>query len=102
MERLILVFFTSLGVVLGASIMGGLGGTLTGGPPLRAMFNIAEDIKFWGVVAAFGGTFPNLRLFEGSLFEGDFWGLFRQFSALLLAFIGAELGFWIIRKITGG
>lgn len=102
MERLILVFFTSLGVVLGATIIGGLGGTLTGQPPLKVMFNIAEDIKFWGVVAAFGGTFPNLRLLEGSLFEGDFLVIIRQISALILAFIGAELGFWIISKITGG
>lgn len=102
MERIILVFFTSLGVVLGAAIIGGIGGTITGQPPLRIMYNIAEDIKLWGVVAAFGGTFPNLRLLEGSLFEGDLGVIIRQISALFLAFIGAELGFWIISRITGG
>lgn len=102
MERHVLVFFTSLGVVLGASIIGGLGGTITGQPPLRVMYNIAEDIKLWGVVAAFGGTFPNLRLFEGSLFEGDFRVIINQITILVLAFIGAEMGFWIITKITGG
>ncbi len=102
MESLVLVFFTSLGVVLGASILGSLGGTLTGQPPLKVMANIAEDIKFWGVVAAFGGTFPNLRLLEGSLFEGELTTILRQLLALVMAFIGAELGFWLVSILTGG
>lgn len=102
MERLILVFFTALGVVLGASVIGGIGGTLTGQPPLRVMYTIAEEIKLWGLVAAFGGTFPNLRLLEGSIFQGDLQVILRQFSALILAFMGAELGFWIISIVTGG
>ncbi|WP_408955021.1 YtrH family sporulation protein [Natroniella sp. ANB-PHB2] len=102
MNRLILVFFIALGVVLGGAIIGSVGATLTGESPLKAMVQLSQEIKLWAVVTAIGGTFSNLRIIEGGVFEGRFIVLIRQFVLLTAAFIGAQLGIWLITILTGG
>jgi predicted alpha/beta-fold hydrolase len=102
MERILIVFFISLGVVLGGSIIGSLGATLTNNPPFKAMLKISHDIKLWAIVTAIGGTFSNLKTFEGSLLEGKFMTIIKQFIVLTISFLGAQLGIWIISSLTGG
>ncbi|MGM0501775.1 MAG: YtrH family sporulation protein [Bacillota bacterium] len=102
MERVLIVFCISLGVVLGGAIVGSLGATLTNNPPFKAMLKISREIKLWAIVTAIGGTFSNLKTFEGSLLEGRFITIIKQFILLTTAFIGAQLGVWIISNLTGG
>jgi hypothetical protein len=102
MERLILVFFVSLGVVLGGSILGSIGATLAKQSPIKVMSQLAQEIKLWAVVTAMGGSFSYLRMIEGGVFEGKVIVIFKQFIILTVAFLGAQLGIWIISVLTGG
>ena len=102
MDRLILVFFISLGVVLGGAIIGSIGGTLTHKSPLKTMNQLAQEIKLWAVMTALGGTFSNLRIIEGGVFKGEIIVIFKQFILLTGAFLGAQLGIWIISTLIGG
>ena len=101
MKRLILVFFTSLGVVLGGAMIGSIGAALTEQPPIKMMNQLANEIKLWAVITAVGGTFSNLKIIEGGVFEGKVSLLIRQFIILTAAFLGAQLGIWLIRILTG-
>ncbi|TDX58949.1 YtrH family sporulation protein [Orenia marismortui] len=102
MARLSLVFFISLGVVLGGSILGSIGATLAKESPIKIMSQLSQEIKLWAVVTAMGGTFSHLRIIEGGMFEGKFILIFKQFILLMVAFLGAQLGIWLISIITGG
>lgn len=102
MDRLVSVFFISLGIVLGGTIIGSVGASLTGHPPIKNMLELAEDLRLYGVVGAIGGSFTNLRLLEGSFFGGELWGIVRQLVILVTAFLGANLACWVISTLAGG
>ncbi|MEC9488212.1 MAG: YtrH family sporulation protein [Halanaerobium sp.] len=102
MERFVSVFFISLGIVLGGTLVGTIGSTIAGQPPSKSMLQLAEDLRLYGVVGAIGGSFTNLRLLEGSFFEGELWGVIRQLLVLVTAFLGANLASWIIGILAGG
>ena len=102
MNRIIPVFFIALGVILGASFAGSIGGILTKQSPLKTMIDIAEDIKLYAIISAIGGTFTNLKILEGGFFQGEFLIIIQQFLILLSAYLGAQLGYWLITVICGG
>ena len=102
MKRILLVFFTALGVVLGGSITGALAATIVGDSPLKIMFELSQELKLWAVITALGGTFTTLRVIEGGVFEGKINLLVKQFILLTAAFLGAQLGLWLISILTGG
>lgn len=102
MNRIIPVFFIALGVVLGGTFIGSIGGILVNQSPLKAMSDIAEDIKLYAIISAIGGTFTNLRILEGSFFQGELLIILQQFIILLSAYVGAQLGYWIIIVFCGG
>ena len=102
MNKIFPVFFIALGVVIGGAFFGGLGGILAGQSPLKIMSDLAEDLKLYAVVSAIGGTFNNLRLLEGSVFQGELIILLKQIVLLISAFLGAMLGNWLIITLTGG
>lgn len=102
MQKIILVFFISLGVLLGGTLIGGIGGTLTKQSPIKIMCQLAEEIKLWAVATAIGGTFANLRMLGGGFMEGKISLVIKQLIILLVAFLGAQLGIWIITILTGG
>ncbi len=102
MNRIIPVFFIALGVVLGGSFIGSIGGVLINQPPLKVMASIADDLKLYAIISAIGGTFTNLRLLEGVFFQGDLLIIIQQFLILLSAFLGAQLGYWVIIIFCGG
>ncbi len=102
MNRIIPVFFIALGVVIGGSFVGSIGGVLIKQSPLKIMLDIADDLKLYAIISAIGGTFTNLRMLEGVLFKGDLLIIFQQFLILLSAFFGAQLGYWLIVIFCGG
>jgi hypothetical protein len=102
MCRIIPVFFIALGVVIGGSFLGSIGGVLINQSPLKSMADIADDLKLYAIISAIGGTFTNLRLLEGVFFKGDLMIIIQQFIILLSAFLGAQLGYWLITIFCGG
>lgn len=102
MNRIIPVFFIALGVVLGGSFIGSIGGVLIKQSPLKIMLDIADDLKLYAIISAIGGTFTNLRMLEGSFFKGDLLVILQQLIILLSAFFGAQLGYWLIVVFCGG
>ena len=102
MKRLLIVYFTALGVVLGGSIVGSLGATIVGESPIKIMGQLSQELKLWAVITALGGTFTTLRVIEGGVFEGKISLLIKQFILLTAAFLGAQLGLWLISILTGG
>jgi len=100
--KLLLSFFTALGVVLGAAIIGSLAAILVGHPPLRAMTRLALEIKIWAIAAAMGGTFNAIEILGQGLLEGQVRILFKQVLYIIVAFFGAQVGYWLIYALTGG
>lgn len=100
-QRLTLVFFTALGVVLGAALVGSLAAVFACQPPVKTMARLAAEIKIWAVVAAIGGTFTMLEVLQGGLFEGEFRAVAKQLFYLAAAFLGAQTGHRLISLLTG-
>ncbi|WP_366922717.1 YtrH family sporulation protein [Metallumcola ferriviriculae] len=101
-QKMLLILFTSLGVELGASLVGALAAVLAGGPPLRTMAKLAYEIKIWAIVAAIGGTFTTIEVLELGLFEGELITVIKQILYIISAFAGAQLGYFILSNLAGG
>ncbi len=102
MNKILPAFFIALGVILGASFFGSIGGVLIHQSPLKIMSEIAEDIKLYAIISAIGGTFTSLKIVEGGFFAGEFMLIVRQFLVLISAYFGAQLGYWLIIILCGG
>lgn len=101
---IILDFFVAFGVVVGGTIMGGVGAFighyhLT---PLATMEQLTGQLKIWAIVAALGGTVDMLRSVEINILEGHLSLVAQQLLILLSAFAGAHLGYLLILWITRG
>jgi len=92
-------FLISFGVVVGASIFGGVGAVITNDPPLKAMLDIASSIKIWAVAVTLGGTFSSFAAIEKGLFEGEFKSIVKQAIYVLAALLGANMGYNAIKLI---
>jgi hypothetical protein len=101
MNKIIPVFFIALGVVLGGSFIGSIGGILVSQSPLKVMGELADDLKLYAIICAIGGTLNNLRLLE-DVFQGELIIIIQQFIIILSAFMGAQLGYWLIVTLVGG
>jgi len=101
-EKFLLVFCTSLGVVIGASLIGSLATIITGNPPIKTMLKVASDIRIWAIAAGIGGTFTTLEILQTGLFEGHFTVVIKQLLYLVAAFFGAQVGYSIIVAVVGG
>ncbi|MCK8825557.1 YtrH family sporulation protein [Fuchsiella alkaliacetigena] len=102
MQKISIVFFTSLGVMLGGALIGSVGAIFSRQSPVKVMLDLTQDIKLWAVATAIGGTFSNLRVLEGSFLEGKLNLVAKQLIIIVVAFLGAQLGIWIITVLTGG
>lgn len=98
---LVLSFFVALGVVIGGSLMSGVGTIITGGLPLNTMQAVAGRLKLWGTIAALGGSFATFRSLESSLIGGPVTFLL-QVVYIISAFTGGHVGYIVIRSVTGG
>jgi hypothetical protein len=91
MVQVILSLFVAYGIVIGGSIAGGLGAFLTEKPPMLTMYELADQLKIWGLVGALGGTFDSFLQIE-KIFVGNFSPVLKQLIMILAAFIGAHAG----------
>lgn len=105
MERfvstVILDFFVALGIVLGGSILGAIGALFTHNPPMTTMYRLADQLKIWALVAALGGTMDTLKIIDTSVFGGTLDGAIKQFCYLVAAFLGCNVGFYLVKWIAG-
>lgn len=92
-------FFIAFGVVIGGSLFAGVGSLITGNPPLKAMMNIANSIKIWGMSIALGGTFSSFAIIEKGLFEGEIRSIIKQIIYIFIALLGSNTGYIFIKLI---
>ena len=95
-------FLISFGVVLGATLLGGIAAVLTLQPPTHTMEDIATNIKIWAVIAAVGGTIDPFRAIETNLVHGDLPLVVKQVLYIISAFIGAHTGTKLMQWMAGG
>lgn len=98
--QIALTFRLALGVVLGGSLFGTLGGLLTG-YPARTMWRPAGELKPWAVVAAIGGDISTFWHLEQGVLTGQVLDLGKQVLLLAAAFVGAQVASWLILAATG-
>lgn len=100
-STVVLDFYVAIGIVVGGSILGALGAVLTHNPPMTTMLNIADSLKIWALVAALGGTMDTLKLIDTGVLEVQFAGVFKQFCYVIAAFLGCNVGYYLIKWIVG-
>ncbi|MDD2496519.1 MAG: YtrH family sporulation protein [Desulfitobacteriaceae bacterium] len=101
-QKIILIFFTSLGTVIGASILGSLAAVFADVPPFRTMVRIANDIKIWAIVAAIGGTFSTIEILGSGIFDWEIRAAVKQLLFIVFSYMGASVGQWLILSLAGG
>jgi len=101
-QRLVIIFFTAAGVLLGAALAGALGAALTGQPSISTMLRLAREVKIWAIVAAIGGSFSTFEIFESGLFRGEIAAVARQLLYVLASLAGAQAGYFLIMTLGGG
>lgn len=100
-STVVLDFYVAIGIVLGGSMLGALGAVLTHNPPMTTMLKIADQLKIWALVAALGGTMDTLKLIDTGVLDGHFGSVIKQFCYLLAAFLGCNVGYYLIKWIVG-
>lgn len=102
LTKLLTDFSIAFGVVIGASIVGGMAAVLTLQPPSFIMKSIAENIKIWAVVAAVGGTIDPFRVIETHFLISQYSPAIQQILYIVSAFFGAHIGTKLILFICNG
>ncbi|WP_280769905.1 YtrH family sporulation protein [Salipaludibacillus daqingensis] len=97
---LVIDFFVAFGVIIGGTIVGGIGAYLIGKPPLSIMYDLASSLKIWALVAAIGGTFDAISTLERGIFEGTHADIFKTLVMIFAALCGAHSGTVLIQWIT--
>lgn len=100
--KMITDFSVAFGVVIGASILGGMAAVLTLQPPTFTMSKIAENMKIWAVVAAIGGTIDPFRAIETNFLDSQYSPAIQQILYIVSAFIGAHMGTRLIQWVCSG
>jgi len=100
-QKLILVFFTACGIVLGAALIGSLAAIIVRQPPVETMIRLAREIKIWAIIAAIGGVLSTVEIFESVIFRGEVKTVVKQLLYILSGFSGAELGHFLILALAG-
>ncbi|UCZ55364.1 YtrH family sporulation protein [Bacillus shivajii] len=97
---LVIDYFVAFGVIIGGTIVGGIGAYLIGKPPLSVMYDLASSLKIWALVAAIGGTFDAISTLERGIFEGTHADILKTLLMIFAALTGAHTGTVIIQWIT--
>ncbi|WP_232700116.1 YtrH family sporulation protein [Brevibacillus daliensis] len=105
MAQVILTFCVAYGIVIGGTLLGGIGAFLTAfitaKPPFDVMYDLATQLKIMGLVGALGGTFDSFLQIE-KLFVGNFTPVILQLIYIFAAFLGAHLGTISMQWLTQG
>lgn len=102
MVKMILDFCIAFGVVMGGTILGGIGAFLSLQPPTDTMLRISEQIKIWAIVAAIGGTIDPIRVIETNFVEGHLSPAIKQILLIICAFFGASIGCSLVQWLCRG
>jgi hypothetical protein len=94
-------FFVAMGMVLGGSLLGGIGATLMHAAPFTVMLRLSDQLKIWAMVSALGGTMDTLHIIEQGVLYRHLNPLGKQITYLIAAFVGCQVGALIIRWIAG-
>jgi len=100
-HKMALIFFSALGIMLGATLMGSLAAVLVREPPVVTMLSMAREIKIWAIVAAIGGTFSTFEILESGLFQGEFRAMVKQLFYIVSALAGTQAGYFILVALAG-
>lgn len=95
-------FFIAFGVVIGGSMMAGIGSVFLLLPPAATMIDTAARLKIWAIVAAIGGSIDPVRVIESNIMEGHLSPAAQQICFIIIAFLGAHLGIELVRLICKG
>lgn len=90
-------FFIAFGIVMGGSLLAGLGSVFLWMPPKDEMARVAGNLKIWALVAAVGGTIDPIRVIESNFATGHLSLAVRQIGFILFAFLGAHMGTELIQ-----
>jgi predicted membrane protein len=101
-HKIILIFFTALGIMLGSAMVGSLAAVLVREPPMAVMLKLARDIKIWAIAAAIGGTFSTFEIFESGLFRGEVKAVVKQILYIASALAGTQAGYYLILALCEG
>lgn len=101
-SKALLDFFISFGIVLGGTILAGIGCVITFQPPADTMRHIAENLKIWAVVATIGGTIDPIRFMENNFLMGNLNLVCKQLLYIIISFLGAHFStgliYWICQR----
>ncbi|MFA9558729.1 YtrH family sporulation protein [Evansella sp. AB-rgal1] len=100
LATLVIDYFVAFGVIIGGTIVGGIGAYLIGKPPLSVMYDLASSLKIWALVAAIGGTFDAISSLERGIFGGTHADIFKTIMMIFIALCGAQSGTTLIQWIT--
>ncbi|SFS44452.1 Sporulation protein YtrH [Paenibacillus sp. 453mf] len=99
MSKVILDFFIAFGIVLGGSMLGGIGAVISMQPPTQTMLDVAGRIKIWALAAAVGGTIDPMRVIESNMLDGNLSPAIKQILYLIFAFLGAHMGTELVKWV---
>ncbi|MTI48841.1 YtrH family sporulation protein [Sporosalibacterium faouarense] len=98
-SNLIYNFLIAFGVILGASVLAGMGAIFNNHPPMKTMLNVARSIKIWAVAVALGGTVTSFEAIDQGLWKGEIKSVVKQLAYILVALVGANVGYSLIKLI---
>ncbi|GGA81997.1 YtrH family sporulation protein [Ornithinibacillus halotolerans] len=98
--QLIHCFFIAFGVLIGGTLIGGIGAFATGEAPFTGMMRIAQKLGIWAIVAAIGGTFDAIENLRVAFLEGPFIEALKQGLLILSAMGGAKAAMIIIEWLV--
>jgi hypothetical protein len=101
-NKIVLIFFTALGIMLGAVMVGSIAAVLLREPPMAVMLKLARDMKIWAIAAAIGGTFSTFEVFESGLFNGEVRAVVKQMLYIASALAGTQAGYYLILALCEG
>ena len=100
-NKTVLIYFTALGMMLGAALVGSLAAVLVREPPVGTMMKLAREIKIWAVIAAIGGTFSTFEVLESGLFQGELRAVIKQLIYIISALAGTQCGYYLLLILSG-
>jgi hypothetical protein len=98
--RAIMHFFIAFGVLIGGTMIGGIGAFLVNKPPLSIMIELAARLKVWAVVSAMGGSMDALENLERGFLGGTPTEVVKQLLLIVAAMTGAHTAGVILHWLT--
>ncbi|MFX3635054.1 MAG: YtrH family sporulation protein [Candidatus Pristimantibacillus sp.] len=95
-------FFIAFGVVMGGSMLAGIGSVFLILPPSSMMVSTASNLKIWAIVAAVGGSVDPMRVIESNIVDGNLSPAVLQIVYIGAAFLGAHMGTEMVKLICKG